>query len=425
MHSKRSRALRKREGALETGKKGIVSDQDSVSRSVGTNWVQAISELLNEYFVDLLGILLPGMVFTLVVVALIAASGVCLLDAFPPLASTNPENSPFGELLKGQVNAPLFCLIAVIGFVVGGAFFRQNPKVPDRKSMERTLKKYTLNDLSKAEVQLQNQESKRKFEEDLMKTPEKMVGRKWAAEIAKSEGAQFPYTHIKEYLEARGYDYLARIVTREGKDEDFSLRSKLFINRLKIRLDIVAPEKCGSIVKQEAHVRLMSSIWFGSKALLWVCLFSAAPVLVGVVAKLSALVLAATPNPSFFSAMKTVGNGLLSFQVYEGLPKSAPLFFHDLLIYLVLVLSMFIAVFWLIRCVELCFHNQRVREVFYVLETAYFVEQLRHPETLEILPWITQGEKKAISSVPIDSQRTITRSPSIITRLYNKWILRQ
>src|ERR1035441_2861696 len=130
-----------------------VNEQPHVSTPPG--WVQTVSDLIHEFFVDLLAILLPGMVFTLFVVVLLIASGACLLDAFRPEAQ---PVTPLGDLLKGQFNASVVWLFAIFGYVVGGTFFRQDPKLPDMKSIKRILKGSPRGDRKRSEVQLGQKE---------------------------------------------------------------------------------------------------------------------------------------------------------------------------------------------------------------------------------------------------------------------------
>ncbi|MGD0788862.1 MAG: hypothetical protein ABR898_12810, partial [Terracidiphilus sp.] len=328
-----------------------VHEQPHVSTPPG--WVQTVSDLIHEFFVDLLAILLPGMVFTLFIAALLIASGACLLDVFRPDAQ--PVAS-LGDLLKGQISASVVWLLAIFGYVIGGTFFRQDPKLPDLKSIKRVLKGSPRSDRKRAEVQLGPNEQQ--------DWTDAVVGRKEAAIIANSQGAQFPYSHLKDYLEARGFSYLADKVPWSGTE--FSIRSKMFINALKIRLDLVAPAKCGTIVRNEAHVRMMSSIWFASRALIYVCCLSTLPVLAAILRFSASL-----HEQSLFSAMRSVADGLLSSQDYKSLPMNAPSFYHDFMVYLVLLLSAVVSAHWIQAHVEKCFHYQRVREVFYVLETAF------------------------------------------------------
>jgi hypothetical protein len=187
------------------------------------------------------------------------------------------------------------------------------------------------------------------------KEPDKRLGRVDAATIAASPGAQFPYSHMREYLEARGLRRLANIIPWRG-DKGLDHRTKMFLNILKVRLQLAAPDKCGEIVRNEAHVRMMSSVWYAARAVFGVCWLSALVVLTAVVWQ----------------------SGKLRGGPYP----------IDVLLYGALASFAAISAVWLQRHVESCFHYQRVREVVYVLETAFGVARSGHPEILEDLPAI-------------------------------------
>jgi hypothetical protein len=95
--------------------------------------------------------------------------------------------------------------------------------------------------------------------------------------LIEREGGQFPYSHLYEYLTERGLKHIADYVPWRGNEEgSHGLRTKMFINLLKIRLHYMVPLKCGEIVRNEAHIRMMSSVWYAASALRWLCLVAAA-----------------------------------------------------------------------------------------------------------------------------------------------------
>ena len=74
---------------------------------------------------------------------------------------------------------------------------------------------------------------------------------------------------------------MAKIVPRKG-EKGLDHRTKMFLNILKIRLQLAAADKCGEIVRNEAHVRMMSSVWYAARAVFGVCCLSALAVLAAV-----------------------------------------------------------------------------------------------------------------------------------------------
>jgi hypothetical protein len=236
------------------------------------------------------------------------------------------------------------------------------------------------------------------------------LGREKAARIAASSGAQFPYSNIAAYLEARGYNHLAKIVPWSGST--FEHRSKMFINILKVRLELVAPSKCSVIVGNEAHIRMMSSVWYASKTLFAVCLLSTIPVF--------------THFQSLMLACKAYFQHASGWGSPVTLSKYEQLLFHDFLIYMVLFSFTAITAFWVKRHVERCFHYQRVREVVYVLETAFSVDKILNlnrfgdPDILKYLPpkqpEPSHGEKrdgKAVPSEPTNSHLPAAPLPDV------------
>ena len=118
-----------------------------------------------------------------------------------------------------------------------------------------------------------------------------------------------------------------------------------------------APRKCGEIVRNEAHVRMMSAIWFAAKSVFSVFWFSALPVLAAI------------------------------WRLYRaGLPLDGDQFSHDLVVYLAVSSFPLLSAFWLKRNVESRFHYQRVKEVVYVLETASCLSNSGYPGVFENLP---------------------------------------
>jgi hypothetical protein len=101
------------------------------------------------------------------------------------------------------------------------------------------------------------------------------------------EDIQFPYSNLKNYLEARNFNHLfpyikwdSRVILKSGEkntgeskrdevsEEKDKSRSKSFINQLKTRIHFFYPESTFNIIKNEAHIRLASSMWYASKYIL-------------------------------------------------------------------------------------------------------------------------------------------------------------
>ena len=114
----------------------------------------------------------------------------------------------------------------------------------------------------------------------------------------------------------------------------------MFINILKLRLQFLVPDKCGDLVRNEAHVRMMSSVWYSAQALRRITEIAWVLMILGVIAA----------TQSHLRRSEFFGLVLASCGLYYAAFKAQ-------------------------REIENFFHYQRVREVVYVLETAYFAEK--------------------------------------------------
>lgn len=194
---------------------------------------------LEDYFVDFLGGLVPGVLF-------LVATTIAVLPALHALAASlnvdgrNQFTMMFTEFLdKMDSTSTAFWLILFFGllliaYVIGHLFYRFDPKEADRSSFLM-----------------------------LVKDRENYDNEDRGANLGclDERSCQFPYPLYHKYLERRGLKHLIPFA-KVGLN-----RSKNYINLLKIRLRFHHPEKCGIITRNEAHVRLASSTWFLVKML--------------------------------------------------------------------------------------------------------------------------------------------------------------
>ena len=155
---------------------------------------------------------------------------------------------------------------------------------------------------------------------------------------------KFPYLNMKQYLLHRNLYHLASMIPWDAQNPDApGRRTKSFINVLKIRLEFALPDKCGNITRNEAHIRLMSSVWYMTRLVQWLALVSIALILLVVL---------------------TICRYYASAHEHKWWEVSGPCLGWSALI---------IPAMWYVRAsVEKSLHYQRVREIIYVLETAYF-----------------------------------------------------
>jgi hypothetical protein len=270
--------------------------------------------------VEFLGILVPGVIF---IFAFIPAAIFPLAGLIDAVGQGSVQSVLMGKELFMLLISPsvgtLFVL-AVFSYVVGHLFFRQDPKIPDEKSFGRvkeTIKEEGPVRLGEAEKEYNRRNG----------LPDKY-------------NLEFPYRYLKEYLLDRGMYHLAKMIPWSGNDpETYRFRTKHFINVLKVRLEFLFPYQYLRVQRNEAHVRLMSSMWYAGKTLIWVAVagsvFGLLAVGVGIFNGAPAWPIPAMPN------------------------VIAPL--------VVLVFSLFLK-----RYIESFLHYQRIREIVFLLETAYF-----------------------------------------------------
>jgi hypothetical protein len=269
---------------------------------------------LRELIVDFLGSLVPGVAFTTALVPALVLPGYALMRVLGDMRA----GLPFSLVDYAPVSAFSYIggsgIFLVVSYILGNLFFRQDPKIPDIKSYAMASKNVNYDG------------------------PIKMKkGKKEKKPIV-----EYPYSHLYEFLRTRGLNYLARHVPWRGNSsKSLRRRSKHFINALKIRLEFSFPEHYGTIARNEAHIRLMTSMWYASKMLLYLSLLGIA---FSVIAAWRAMV---------------DGHGWLN-------PEASVTIFP------LGVVSLSLLGMW---GIERTLHYQRIREVVFVLETAHWASK--------------------------------------------------
>lgn len=174
----------------------------------------------------------------------------------------------------------------------------------------------------------------------------------------------YPYKHLQRYLEDRGMKQLTRYVNWDGKESGLTARSKSFSCGLKVEMNKRIPEQMNYIIKNEAHVRFMNSLWHSSKFLSVITLMTSILSLMLIFLKF------------------TISNFLWLYNYLEdiGIANTALVQRIDLYIeaivprnnlFIIFVLSSVFFVFTLLikRAIYNNFHYQRIREIVYMLQT--------------------------------------------------------
>jgi hypothetical protein len=278
---------------------------------------------IRELIVDFLGSLVPGLIFVSTALALLAWPVRSAFEVMLLRSDASLSMSDNVMRIAAAARVELTVLLVMLSYVAGHLFYRQDPKEPDERSFKRSFRNKTTEE--------------------------------WVADL---DNVEFPYLHFDRYLKSRNLNHLLPLTEWCATGR----RTKNFLNILKIRLFYEYPEKCGSIAKNEAHVRLMASTWYMSRALKW---FAGAIIVLTLAT--------ATVSPTFLlrviPAVPAIIVGIIAF-----------------------------ATQWMI---ERFLHYQRVREVMWVLETAYIAYR-DHPERLnDICPDFTgQPQPPALAMAP-------------------------
>lgn len=310
------------------------------SESVGLRFPETEAKGTVRYFliplVEFLGILVPGAIFLLacmLALVLPLATVVDFLEGTP--SRTTQQLYEFSKVLISPSFGTLI-IIAIVSYVVGHLFFRQDPKHPDTCSFTRVKE------------QIGEEGPVRLCEDE--KAFNRLNG------LQNDHNLEFPYRYLHEYLTDRGMLHLAELIPWRGSDPTtYHLRTKHFLNILKIRLEFVFPNQYLRIQRNEAHVRLMSSMWYSAHALQFVA---------GCGACIGFLVFGASVN------------GKDSFY-------PSPYFGAWLIPCFIIITASVLK-----RNIEAFLHYQRIREIVFILEAAYFAKSL-YP-TFEF----TEGENR-------------------------------
>lgn len=338
------------------------------------------SSLLHEYLVDILGGLVPGI---LLAVGSAWSLLLPLRELRNSLAAPSSKDPLLQllEALRGWQALPAtpfffaFTGVALMTYVAGHVYYRRDPKTPDQASF-RLLERRKVEELALRRARFPVQDA----------APREAAGRHGAlargllriwyrqrlrvgdprrllrylddhAELllylrndlgsASAERCEFPYPTFRQYLEKRGLDYLTSMVGWK-QDGESDTRSKVWVNVLKIRLLIHHPHRCRQIVRNEAHVRLASGTWYVAGTLRRLALVG-----LGLVAVRVAL-----------AATSAQQGWRLDWQAISHAPGEH---FWTLLS----PLSVLLVAWYLRSKIDGFFHYQRMREVNWVLETAF------------------------------------------------------
>ena len=287
---------------------------------------------LQRYLVDFIELLLPGIVFIVgAVLALAPPSyflGCTLLGESP---SINIETFlTLANKTPSTIWITFLIVILLLSYVFGQLFFRQPIGKPDKESFKRLVKKF-------------NKDKNKEF-------TKKELNKKLAC--SNEDDCNFPYPKFKKYLKAKNQEHLILWSnSRYFKTE--------YINSLKMGLEFYFPEKRETIIQNERHVRLASSLWHVARFLIKYCVLSA--VIFFIIGIAILIILPMIQDQFFFKCFFSYAClKLLLFYALNYL--SAPI--------VILLVGQYIK-----SNIEKSLHYQRLREIFFVLETSYIASK--------------------------------------------------
>lgn len=296
--------------------------------------------LLSALYVELLGTLVPGLF------AVLLGSAILILTFGSIYAIIFESGDEEFGLLKnlndvlGNLHYEIAVITLVASYVIGSVFFRRDPKKPDATSAVYAWMHSSATERRGLAVQSEKcqweKPRKPRWWDDIkaFMRPGKYLHKY-------NLKAEFPYLNFRCYLGARRVSHLTKHIPWCPKVKGtFECRTKMFINMLKVRLQAFAPRLCWDIIRNEAHVRLATSVWYVANWLIFLSVISLG------------FLLATVVKHHDEEALRTAyPAGVLSFLVF----------------FLCVVMK-----FHLRKCI----HYMRVREVFYVLETAHIAQRL-------------------------------------------------
>jgi hypothetical protein len=321
-------------------------------RRDGTTVITAI----REYLSDILGAFMPGIYFSFNLFLSIPAALLLLVDknlTWKKIIDfiTGSHSATFQAILQAVMPFAVFAF-CLFSYIIGSVFYRKDIKEPDTASAIETYNKSSAEEKKGLAFDFKDAGGK----------PFKLLAGLYKRMKFRVD---FPYARLKRYLKTRNYTHLAEHIPWSGDENEkknkqqpsktsIHQRSKMFINILKARIHRYAPEEMPEIEKNEAHIRLMNSLWYAAKTIRNIT----APVFTGVI--VSYISSGLIEGKTFFESLKNLLNTDFAFSV-------------------ALFSAIQLLIAWYIRrSIRQYFHYMRVREIMFILEIADTIS--RHTE---------------------------------------------
>jgi hypothetical protein len=205
---------------------------------------------VQKFVIKLFGGLVPGTLF-LIGASLSLIPGtyliICFVSGVIPI-SLMKFGTNFFNAIKNTPNniwLPVFGIMATLTYVVGHLFYQRDPEKPDQRGFKKQSKKpeFPTKDIKDRVVKLR---------EELACSEEKEV--------------KVPYSNGKEKIGREGLCHICSLILSKESDHRH-YRNKNFIDITKLHIKHHFPQKYRTIIRNEAHIQLTSSLWYVSHSL--------------------------------------------------------------------------------------------------------------------------------------------------------------
>lgn len=280
-----------------------------------------IHKIIDLIRIKLLGGLAPGILFLIgASFSLIPATYliICFVSGVIPI-SLIKFGGNFFNAIKNTPNTiwlPVFGIMVTLAYVVGHLFYRRDPEKPDQRSFKIQSKKPEF--------------PTKGIKDRVIKLREELA-------CSEDEGAKVPDPYGNENIGRRSLCHICSLILSKESDHRH-YRNKNFLNLSKQHIKYHFPKKYRTIIRNEAHIQLTSSLWYVSHTLR----------VFGIIGLVSVLITVFIMHDFKFDKSYIAYTSFFIPQIFVLLASET-----------------------MRTRIEKFIHDQRLREVIFILETAF------------------------------------------------------